>query len=130
MAGRRHFPLDRRDDPVGLRGVAGRGQPAGRFGQAADQPDGQAATRLTLDVFFANDTDYERIAAVLTAEAVADVYHVGPARVRLYRLSAVRVIKISFPRPVVQGSLGDRDMHSGQQYIPLAALPVSTKQES
>jgi hypothetical protein len=29
---------------------------------------------------------------------------------------------------VAQGSFGDRDMHSGQ-YIPLADLPISKKQE-
>ena len=39
----------------------------------------------------------------------------------------VRVAKVSFPRPVVQG-IGDRDMHCGQ-YIPLADLPISKKQE-
>jgi hypothetical protein len=26
----------------------------------------------------------------------------------------------SFPRPVVQGSLHDRDMHAGQHHVPLA----------
>jgi hypothetical protein len=81
----------------------------------------------TMDVFFANDTDYEQAAAVLTGEAVASVYHLDPASVRLYRLPDIRVIKASFPRPVVQGSLGERDMHSGQQYIPLADLPLKER---
>jgi hypothetical protein len=85
---------------------------------------------MTIDVFFANDTDYEQGAGVLTGEAVARAYHIEPAYVRLYRMPTIRVIKVSFPRPVVQGSFGDRDMHSGQQYIPLADLPISKKQES
>jgi hypothetical protein len=42
----------------------------------------------------------------------------------------MRVIKVSFPRLVVQGSFGDRDIHSGQQYTPLVDLPISKKQES
>jgi hypothetical protein len=45
-------------------------------------------------------------------------------------MPSIRVVKVSFPRPVAQGSFGDRDMHSGQQYIPLADLPSSKKQES
>jgi Domain of unknown function (DUF4387) len=84
---------------------------------------------MTIDVFFADDTGYERAARALTGEAVAGVYHLDPARVRLYRLPAIRVIKASFPRPVVQGGFGERDMHSGQQHVPLAALPVPEKQE-
>jgi hypothetical protein len=42
----------------------------------------------------------------------------------VFELADLCAIKISFPRPVVQGSLHDRDMHGGQQYVPLLALPV------
>jgi hypothetical protein len=84
---------------------------------------------LTLDVFFATDADYARAAGVLTKDAVGDLYRTEPAAVRLYRLPNIRVIKASLPRPVVQGSFVDRDMHSGQQHIPLAGLPVSNTRE-
>jgi hypothetical protein len=79
---------------------------------------------MTLDVFFATDADYEQAATsgVLTEDAIARLYLVDPATVALYRLPDIRVIKASFPRPVVQGSFADRDMHSGQQHIPLAGL--------
>jgi hypothetical protein len=30
----------------------------------------------------------------------------------------------SFPRPGIQGSFGDTDIHAGQHHIPLAQLPV------
>ena len=39
-------------------------------------------------------------------------------------MPALRAIKISFPRPVTQGSFTDRDMHSGQQHVLLAAVVV------
>jgi len=58
-----------------------------------------------------------------------DLYQVNPATVALYRLPDIRVIKASFPRPVVQGSFADRDMHSGQQRIPLAGLPITTPED-
>lgn len=81
---------------------------------------------LTLDVFFATDADYERAAApgILTEHDVATAYHVPSDEVTLYRLPNIRVLKASFPRPVVQGSFADRDMHSGQQHVPLANLPL------
>jgi hypothetical protein len=84
---------------------------------------------MTIDVFLADDADYEQAARVLSGEAVAAAYRIDPACVRLYRLPDIRVIKASFPRPVVQGSLGDRDLHAGQQHIPLAVLPLSSNRE-
>jgi hypothetical protein len=85
---------------------------------------------MTVDLFFANDTDYEHAAGVLTGEAIAGTYHIDPACVRLYRVPTLRLIKVSFPRPVVQGSFGDRGIHSGQHYVLLEDLPISKKQES
>ncbi|MCU1679814.1 MAG: hypothetical protein JWQ81_553 [Amycolatopsis sp.] len=84
---------------------------------------------LTLDVFFATDADYARAASVVTEDAIGRLYRTDPAVVRLYLLPDIRVLKASFPRPVVQGSFADRDMHSGQQHIPLADLPISNTQE-
>ena len=81
---------------------------------------------LTLDVFFVTDADYRRVAApgVLTEAAVAAAYQVPSDTVTVYRLPNIRVLKVSFPRPVAQGGFADRDMHSGQQHLPLANLPL------
>jgi hypothetical protein len=85
---------------------------------------------ITLDAFFATDEDYRRASApgVLTEQAVAELYHVPAAQVRVFRLPTIRVVKVSFPRPVVQGGFTDRDMHSGQQHIPLGTLRLPDKQ--
>ena len=66
---------------------------------------------MTIDVFFATDADYQRAAApgVLTEDVIAGLYRVAAANVALYRLPNIRVIKASFPRPVVQGSFADRE---------------------
>ena len=81
---------------------------------------------LTLDVFLPTDDAYERVCAsgVVDPEVISGLYRTTPEKVRIFRLPALRVIKISFPRPAVQGSFADRDMHSGQQHVLLAALPV------
>ncbi len=40
-------------------------------------------------------------------------------------MPALHAIKISFPRPVTQGARRDRDMHAGQQYVPLLTMQVA-----
>ena len=83
---------------------------------------------LTLDIFCDSDEAYDTLAAegVITPGQVAGLYRVDPASVRIFRLADLRVIKVSFPRPVPQGAAGDRDMHAGQQHVPLCRLEVPT----
>jgi hypothetical protein len=42
----------------------------------------------------------------------------------IFRIPALNVVKISFPRSVSQASLRDRDIHGGQHHVPLACLAV------
>ena len=81
---------------------------------------------LTLDVLCPDDAAYAAIAApgVLSPERIGRAYRVDPATVRVFRLPHIRAVKVSFPRPVTQGSVHDRDMHAGQQHVPLAQLPI------
>jgi hypothetical protein len=80
----------------------------------------------TLDIFFANDENYRAVAdnPALDADAIARLYLVDADQVEIYRLPELRVVKISFPRPTVQGGRDDRDMHAGQQHIPLSELAL------
>jgi hypothetical protein len=82
---------------------------------------------LTLDIFFDNDHAYATVAESrqLSAEVIAREYRVDASKVSIYRMPPIRAIKISFPRPVPQGSFADRDMHSGQQHILLSRLAVA-----
>ncbi len=81
---------------------------------------------LTLDVFLPDDGAFAR---VLASEAVdpgviAGLYVTSADQVRVFPMPALRAVKISFPRPTVQGSFADRDMHSGQQHVPLAGIRI------
>jgi uncharacterized protein DUF4387 len=80
---------------------------------------------LTLDIFCDTDDAYQTVAApgAITAENVSALYRVDRASVRIFQLPELRAIKVSFPRPAAQGSIADRDMHAGQQHIPLSQLP-------
>jgi hypothetical protein len=81
---------------------------------------------VTLELFL-RDTAAYRVAAdpaYLDEDVVARLYGVPAAGVRIFRIPALNVVKISFPRPVAQGSLRDSDIHAGQHHVPLAALPL------
>jgi hypothetical protein len=81
---------------------------------------------LTLDVFCATDDAYNAVAApgVITPQTIAEIYAADPESVRVFLLPQLRVVKVSFPRPTIQGAIGDRDMHAGQQHVPLSRLAV------
>lgn len=81
---------------------------------------------LTIDVFLGNQNDYLRVAeSTLTdPRTIAAKYHVDVESVRIFTLPDLNIVKVSFPRPVVQGALAERDMHAGQQYVALLDLPI------
>jgi len=77
-------------------------------------------------VFFRNARDYEFVtgSGILSPQAIGRLYRVDPESVKYFQLPALHAVKISFPRPVTAGSFEDRDLHAGQQHVPLAALPL------
>lgn len=81
---------------------------------------------LTIDVFLPDAATYARVAAAPStrADAIGRLFDVDPAAVRVFHLPDLHAVKISFPRPVGQGSPADRDIHSGQQFVPLLGIDI------
>ncbi|WP_439381340.1 DUF4387 domain-containing protein [Amycolatopsis lexingtonensis] len=80
---------------------------------------------VTMELFM-RDAEGYRIAADLVDEPmIARLYRLAESTVRIFRIPSLNVVKISFPRPVSQGSLRDRDVHAGQHHVPLARVPVT-----
>ncbi|MBE1496040.1 hypothetical protein H4696_003140 [Amycolatopsis lexingtonensis] len=80
---------------------------------------------VTMELFM-RDAEGYRIAADLVDERmIARLYRLEQSSVRIFRIPSLNVVKISFPRPVSQGSLRDRDVHAGQHHVPLARVPVT-----
>lgn len=73
---------------------------------------------VTMDLMFDSRDNFDRYSSssALGREAIADLYGVGSDDVALYPVPSLNVLKISFPRQTVQGGVGERDLHSGQQY--------------
>lgn len=81
---------------------------------------------VTIDIFLPDPAAYERaVASDLTdSAAIAVRYAVRPSEVKVFLLPDLHAIKVSFPRVHAQGGAHDRDMHSGQQYVPLLDVEI------
>ena len=55
-------------------------------------------------------------------EAVAPLFGVGPAQMRRFDIGSLNAVKLSYPRLHPQGGVVERDMHSGQQFVPLLSI--------
>jgi hypothetical protein len=79
---------------------------------------------MTLEAFMPDAETYRIAGALITPELIAELYHVPLVSLQIFRIPDLHVVKVSFPRPVAQGSLRDRDMHAGQHHVPLASVAV------
>ncbi|THD85419.1 DUF4387 family protein [Aliigemmobacter aestuarii] len=66
---------------------------------------------LTVDVFCGSPEAYARIVAGLDTAAVARAFGVEPQAMKRFDIPDLNVVKLSVPRPVIQGTRADRDMH-------------------
>ncbi len=80
---------------------------------------------LTVDVFFDNDAVYSQVRDSLKTPDVARRMGAAPEVVKRFDIDALRVIKFSLPRPAVQGTQGDRDMHGAAFACLLHDLDIS-----
>ena len=60
----------------------------------------------------------------LTTDAVAAAFGVEEATLRRFDIAALNVVKFSLPRPAVQGTVADRDMHGAGFAVLVAELPL------
>lgn len=66
---------------------------------------------LTVDIFCDDAATYERVRAGLRDDVVARLFGVDRQVLKRFDIPALNVVKFSVPRPVVQGTRADRDMH-------------------
>jgi len=88
---------------------------------------------LTIDVFCKDSDNFAQLVAQpkLQASAIAELFRRPAESISVFPIEALNVIKISLPRPVVQGALQDRDMHGAQwAFILLDALGAGEEDRS
>ena len=69
---------------------------------------------VTIDLFFKDKNGFAAVSEILDTQAVAKVLNLEVHQLERFDLPEINVIKISFPRVVVQGHRLDRDMHGAQ----------------
>ncbi|MEL7164575.1 MAG: DUF4387 family protein [Pseudomonadota bacterium] len=80
---------------------------------------------VTIDIFCGSKEPYDRIRAGLNLQAIAERFDTSAALIQRFDLPNLHVIKISVPRPQVQGTPADRDMHGAAWAALVAELEVA-----
>jgi hypothetical protein len=79
---------------------------------------------VTIDVFCGSAAVYDRVLPMVDTARVAAMFDTPEGLVRRFDIADLHVIKFSIPRPVVQGSRQDRDMHGAQWACLLEELAL------
>ena len=79
---------------------------------------------LTVDIFCGDADAYRHLCQHLTTDAVARVFDRPSQEVKRFDIAELNVIKFSLPRPQVQGSIRDRDMHGASWAALLSELDL------
>jgi len=82
--------------------------------------------RLTLDLMFATDVDYQRAvqSPAMGPARIAALYRVTPQAVTVIAYPVGRAIKIVLERPIMAGDPGDFDVYGAQQHAPLLGVEL------
>jgi hypothetical protein len=85
---------------------------------------------VTVDLFFDSAEAYAQYHGdlAISAENIAAIYGVDAALVKRFEVKSLNMVKISYPRTTPQGGVLERDMHSGQQFVPLLDLQLRRNQ--
>ncbi len=79
---------------------------------------------FTVDIFFKEETDWQAVVdqQVLTPDTVSALYSIEAERIRVHNFQPARAIKVAIDREIPAGSPGDRDIFSGQQFVPVLGV--------
>ena len=66
---------------------------------------------LTIDVFCGSPEVFQRVSNGLDTDVLASRLQSDTDTLKRFDIADLNVVKISIPRPAIQGTLYDRDMH-------------------
>lgn len=97
------------------------------LGQIADKVRSKNAGPfwLTIDIFCGDAPRFAQITTALDNGAVARLFDTPLDTLKRFDIPALHVVKLSFPRPVIQGTRDDRDMHGAAWAVLLAEFDLS-----
>lgn len=80
---------------------------------------------LTIDIFCGSGEVFERVTNSLSTERVAALFGTEVGALKRFEIPSLNVVKFSLPRPQVQGSVRDRDIHGASWAALLAELELN-----
>ncbi len=79
---------------------------------------------ITIDIFCGSPEAFERVSQGLRTSEVAERLGVPSQTLKRFDIADLNVVKLSIPRPQVQGDRADRDMHGAAIANLVAEMPV------
>ncbi|MGR3502251.1 DUF4387 family protein [Pseudaestuariivita sp.] len=79
---------------------------------------------VTADVFCGDAETFARVCDAVTVDVAAELCQTPRQTVKRFEIPDLKVLKISLPRPAVQGTRADRDMHGAALACLFAELEV------
>ena len=75
---------------------------------------------LTIDIFCGSTDAFNQVVNGVSTERVAALFQTDAAALKRFDIASLNVVKFSLPRPNIQGTRLDRDMH-GASFAALVA---------
>ena len=79
---------------------------------------------VTVDIFCGSPEAFDRVRTGLATEAVAARFDTPVQLLKRFDIDTLNVVKISIPRPSVQGTATDRDMHGAGWAALIAEMHI------
>lgn len=80
---------------------------------------------VTIDIFCGTPEAYRRVSEGVSTERVAGLFRTDAAEMKRFDIPTLNVVKFSLPRPQVQGTRFDRDMHGAAWAALVSELDVN-----
>ncbi len=80
---------------------------------------------VTIDIFCGTPEAYARVRDGLATADAARALGVPTQELKRFDIPDLKVIKLSAPRPAIQGTVRDRDMHGAGWAVVLAELEIT-----
>ena len=74
---------------------------------------------VTIDIFCLDAESLKVILKKIDVDLISTIFKINKRKIKIFKIDNLNVIKISFPRTVVQGHMNDRDMHGAQYSLLL-----------
>ena len=79
---------------------------------------------LTIDIFCGTPEAYEIVVEKLKTSQVSKSFDTPEQTIKRFDISDLNVVKFSIPRPEIQGSIHDRDMHGASWAALLSEVEI------